>query len=169
MWARSLFEQSGHSTGSEPATVEFCLVPRRSPIAAVVFAAMLLSGCSHAGSPEIFGASVEADGRKLVLTVGSCHADLSAEVDESPSRVIVSVIARNGTNDDCADLIIVHLDQPLSARRLLERYGGSGTRSGRRSLRMRPPHELARSRMNPKPYYALDPRSRLHLGIPRGL
>jgi len=130
---------------------------------------MLLSGCSHAGSPEIFGASVEADGRKLVLTVGSCHADLSAEVDESASRVIVSVIARNGTNDDCADLIIVHLDQPLGARRLLERYGGSGTRSGRRSLRMRPPHELARSRMNPKPYYALDPRSRLHLGIPRGL
>lgn len=84
---------------------------------------MLLSGCSHAGSPEILGASVEADGRKLVLTVGSCHADLSADVDESPSRVIVSVIARNGTNDDCADLIIVHLDQPLGARQLLDATG----------------------------------------------
>ncbi len=66
---------------------------------------------------------MRADGRELVLTVDSCNADVSAEVDESPSRVIVTVTARNDTSDDCADRIVVHLNQPLGTRQLLDVTG----------------------------------------------
>jgi hypothetical protein len=42
---------------------------------------------------------VTADGRTLELTVRSCKADLTAKIEESASRVTLTVAARNDTND----------------------------------------------------------------------
>jgi hypothetical protein len=58
------------------------------------------------------------------LIVGSCNADLTAEVEESPSQVTVTVTARDDTSDDCLDGLIVHLDQPLGDRQLLDGVTG---------------------------------------------
>jgi hypothetical protein len=38
--------------------------------------------------------------------------------------VTVTVTARNDTSDDCADALIVHLDQPLGDRQLLDGVTG---------------------------------------------
>ena len=65
------------------------------------------------------------DERTLNLIVGTCNADLTTEVDESRSQVVVTVTARNDTSDDCLDGVIVHLDQPLGDRQLLDGVTGS--------------------------------------------
>jgi hypothetical protein len=78
----------------------------------------LLGVLHHPGTRR--GGIGEGDGRTLKLIVGSCNADLTAEVEESPSQVTVTVTARDDTSDDCLDGLIVHLDQPLGDRQLLD-------------------------------------------------
>jgi hypothetical protein len=92
--------------------------------AGVALAAVVLSACSTTGA-HIVEASARADGRTLNLTVGSCNADLTAEVEESPSQVTVTVTARDDTSDDCLDGLIVHLDHPLGDRQLLDGVTGA--------------------------------------------
>ena len=99
------------------------MVLRRIRLAGVAFATVVLSACPAAGAAQIMEASVSSDGRELMLTVDSCNADLSAKVAESPSRVTVTVTVRNDTNDDCADVIVVNLDEPLGERQLLNATG----------------------------------------------
>jgi hypothetical protein len=89
----------------------------------VALLGMLLSGCS--ASAHILEASIQGDGRTLNLIVGTCNADLTTEVDESRSQVVVTVTARNDTSDDCLDGVVVHLDQPLGDRQLLDGVTGS--------------------------------------------
>jgi hypothetical protein len=101
--------------------------PRGAPVAGVVLAAMLLASCSASGVADIMEASVGEGGRELVLTVDSCNADLSADVEESPSRVTVIVNVRNHTSDDCADVVIVHLEEPLGERELVDASGAPVT------------------------------------------
>ncbi len=67
---------------------------------------------------------MRGDGRTLNLTVGSCNANLTAEVEESPSQVTVTVTARDNTGNDCLDGLSVHLDQPLGDRQLLDGVTG---------------------------------------------
>jgi outer membrane murein-binding lipoprotein Lpp len=86
--------------------------------AAVALLAMLLSACS--ANADILEASTQGDERTLNLIVDTCNADLTIEVEESRSRVVVTVKARNDTSDDCLDGVVVHLDQPLGDRRLLD-------------------------------------------------
>jgi hypothetical protein len=91
--------------------------------AGVALAAVVLSACSTTRA-HIVEASARADGRTLNLTVGSCNADLTAEVEESPTQVTVTVIARDDTSDDCLDGLVVHLDHPLGHRQLLDGVTG---------------------------------------------
>jgi hypothetical protein len=53
-------------------------------------------------------ASTQGDERTLNLIVGTCNADLTTEVDEPRSQVVVTVTARNDTSDDCLDGVVVH-------------------------------------------------------------
>jgi hypothetical protein len=92
-------------------------------LGAAVLMAMVLSTCSTRGV-GIEEASITADGRTLELIVGSCNADLSVEVDESASRVTVTVTARNDTSDDCQDGVTVHLRRPLDERSLIDGVTG---------------------------------------------
>jgi hypothetical protein len=90
--------------------------------AGVALLAMVLSACS--ANADILEASTQGDERTLNLIVDTCNADLTTEVEESRSRVVVTLKARNDTSDDCLDGVVVHLDQPLGDRRLLD--GGTG-------------------------------------------
>ena len=96
---------------------------RRSAIAGVALAAVVLSACSTTGA-HIVEASAREEAVRLNLTVGSCNGDLTTEVEESPSQVTVTVTARDDTNDDCLDGLIVHLNQPLGDRQLLDGVTG---------------------------------------------
>lgn len=96
---------------------------RSTVLAGVALAAVVFSACSTTQA-HIVEASARADGRTLKLIVGSCNADLTAEVEESPSPVTVTVTARDDTSDDCLDGLIVHLDQPLADRQLLDGVTG---------------------------------------------
>jgi hypothetical protein len=92
-------------------------------LGAAVLVAMVLSACSTRGV-AIEEASITADGRTLELIVGSCNADLSVDVDESPSRVTVTVTARNDTSDDCLDGVTEQLRRPLGERSLVDGVTG---------------------------------------------
>jgi hypothetical protein len=83
---------------------------------------MILSACS--ANASILEASTQSGDRTLNLIVDTCNADLTTKVEESRSRVVITVKARNDTGDDCLDGVVVHLDQPLGDRRLLD--GGTG-------------------------------------------
>lgn len=58
--------------------------------------------------------------RQLGLVVGACQADLSADVEESPTEVVIEVTARNADQNDCAGYLIVELDEPLGSRSLID-------------------------------------------------
>jgi hypothetical protein len=92
-------------------------------LAGLACAAVVLVACSTTRA-HIMEASLGRHSRVLRLVVGSCNADLSAQIEESPSRVTVTVTARNNTGDDCADGLVVHLDQPLGERQLLDEVTG---------------------------------------------
>jgi hypothetical protein len=69
---------------------------------------------------------VSEDGRTLHLTYrgGACDNDHEVEVEESPDRVMITVIMILRANE-CTDGIvrreaIVHLDEPLGDRELVE-------------------------------------------------
>jgi hypothetical protein len=111
---------SGHTWGHVESLDQFR--PRGMRWAGVALLAMVLSACS--ANTDILEASTQGDERTLNLIVDSCNADLTTEVEESRSRVVVTVKARNDTSDDCLDGVVVHLDQPLGDRRLLD--GGTG-------------------------------------------
>jgi len=90
--------------------------------AGAALSGVILSACS--ANADILEASIQSGDRTLNLIVDTCNADMTTKVEESRSRVVVTVKARNDTSDDCADSVVVHLDQPLGDRRLLD--GGTG-------------------------------------------
>lgn len=60
----------------------------------------------------------------LAVFVGSCRADLDADVVETAAEVRVTVTATGGTAADCSDVLDVQLDQPLDGRKVVD--GASG-------------------------------------------
>ncbi len=77
-------------------------------------------------------AAVEAQasvtGDRIRLLLDSCNADLDIQVAESPSQVRVTVrrpdVVRFG-GDDCQDIAILTLDEPLASRELVDASGTS--------------------------------------------
>lgn len=97
---------------------------QRSFVAGLACAVVVLTACSTTGA-HIMEASLGRNSRVVRLTVGSCNADLSARIEESPSRMTVTVTARNNTGDDCADGLVAHLDRPLGERQLVDGVTGA--------------------------------------------
>ncbi len=95
----------------------------RAMLTGGVCAATILVACSSTEA-HIMEASEGRNGRTLHLGVGSCNAQLSARIEESPSRVTVTVTATDDTNDDCADALVIHLDEPLGERSLVDGVTG---------------------------------------------
>jgi hypothetical protein len=101
-------------------------------VIAVLATAVVLSACSTTEAhiveawvteeAGVVGASPDA--RTLRLSVGSCNADLTTAVEETSSRVTVTVTARNNTSDDCLDGLTIRLDEPLGQRELVDGVTG---------------------------------------------
>ncbi len=97
---------------------------RAASLAAVVVACLGLSACLGKGA-DIMEAHGTRESRRLDLVLWTCNAaDLSARVEETSSRVTVTVTARGDTSDDCADGYVVMLEAPLGDRELVD--GGTG-------------------------------------------
>ena len=81
---------------------------------------LVLLGAACAFEPELSpDAHVFADGLTVSLGVMTCNADLTAEVEETESQVIVTITAQNDTQDDCADSIRVPLPSPVGDREVI--------------------------------------------------
>jgi hypothetical protein len=96
----------------------------RSRCMAVVV--VLLSGCSlmPRSVPVTAASLVDGDERRIALSIPTCDADHTVEVDETPSEVTVAVTARNDTTDDCLDALTVELSSPLASRPLIDARSG---------------------------------------------
>lgn len=75
---------------------------------------------------EIYDALLRNDeGTVIELSVGSCGARHRIEVEESETRVEVSVLAgKDSAGDDCSDGVEVMLDAPLGDRVLIDASTG---------------------------------------------
>lgn len=69
---------------------------------------------------DIRSAEATLQEKQIGLEVGACHADLSADVVETPDEVVVEVTARNADQNDCTGYILVELDAPLGSRSLID-------------------------------------------------
>ncbi len=96
----------------------------RNPFAGcLVLASMvLLTACTR--NSDINQAYLRSDGMTIELEVDTCNAELVTSVVESATTVQVTVTARNDTTDDCLDLIVITLEEPLEDRTLVD--GSSG-------------------------------------------
>lgn len=94
---------------------------RRRPLLALAVA-VLAVGCGLVPQDaRILQAAIAADDpTRLELMVDSCNADVSTDVVESADEVVVTVTVRNDTQDDCADLAVVELDEPLADRAVVD-------------------------------------------------
>lgn len=83
---------------------------------------LVLAACASGGREQVEIMAASSDGTIVDMTVASCNANPSAEVDESDERVVITVMAdRPGPNrDDCADGITVRLSDPLGSRQLID-------------------------------------------------
>jgi hypothetical protein len=85
--------------------------------------ALVLAACST--DPEINEVYLRSDGVTVEIGVNTCNADLDAVVVESDTTVEVTITAENDTPDDCADSIVITLDQPLGDRPLIDGSTGN--------------------------------------------
>jgi hypothetical protein len=96
---------------------------RRSILETLAVLALVLPACI-ATTAHIEEASGTPRSTTLRLVVGTCHADLSADVVETASRITVTVSGRSDSSDDCLDGSTVRLRDPLGQRELVD--GASG-------------------------------------------
>jgi hypothetical protein len=92
----------------------------------LVVVAVLLSGCSliPRSVPVTEASLVDGDDRRISLTVSTCNAADTVEVDETASEVTVAVTARNDTTDDCQDALTIELSSSLASRPLIDARSG---------------------------------------------
>jgi hypothetical protein len=103
-----------------------------SAVAAGVLALLLAAtaGCGE-DRRQVAIFDVSPDGpTRLVLSVESCNASPRAHVDEHDDRVVVTVTADDRDDmDDCADGVVVELDEPLGDRELVDGSTGDAVTS----------------------------------------
>ncbi len=81
---------------------------------------------------------VSSDGLTLFVGVSSCNGDPSAEVDQGTDAIRIAVesyVPPGDEQDGCADELIVSLDEPLGARRIVDEVTGAELRP----IRVLPP------------------------------
>lgn len=103
------------------------MISRRSAVrfAAVSAAGTVVLGCSGRRDAEIVEAELRGD-RTLVLQIDACNADenqVSATEEQELVTISVSTDDPPG-GDDCGDLVIVELADPLGDRLLVDEKTG---------------------------------------------
>lgn len=91
---------------------------RRTPLVAVVAAALLLPACVRS-APVLEVEVASEDGRELVVDVGACRAGLQIDTDQNDERVRIAVRARGGSGD-CTQRFKLTLDEPLGDREVVD-------------------------------------------------
>ncbi len=94
-------------------------------IVLVGLVAMVLGGCYSDPAfmeDEIY---VSPDGLLLNIGIGSCNADITVAVEETPTEVIVTpTVENNQRGHDCADGFLVTLAEPLGERAVVDGRNG---------------------------------------------
>jgi len=89
--------------------------------AAFVLVAVLVAGCGWVSkSVEILDVGVSEDGLTLELSVATCSADLSIEIQEDRETVAVWVSAKDGADADCSDGVTIELMAPFGDRMFID-------------------------------------------------
>ncbi len=83
-----------------------------------------LGGC--ASDPQLTReVGVSPDGLVLGFGIGTCNADITTTVEETPTEVIVTPEVRNNDRgSDCRDAFTVTLAEPLDGRVLIDGRNG---------------------------------------------
>ena len=94
----------------------------------IVLIAWSVTNCSVSSSAEAVAfreAYARPGDRAILVHPSTCNADLESQVEESTTEIVITVLARNQTGDDCLDSVIIDLDDVLGTRSLID--GSSGT------------------------------------------
>lgn len=103
---------------------------RRREIATVVASAaavaLTLSSCSGGDGPaSLRSVALEPDGRTLELEFVVCNpSHLEVRAREMPEEVVLAVSVGDGSEEDCAAIEHVVLDQPFADRRVVVEGAG---------------------------------------------
>jgi hypothetical protein len=98
--------------------------------ATIAAVSVLTAACVDVSDDDgrISSVSGEPSSRFLSLGINTCNADLSTEVEETAEEVRIRVHAENNTRGDCADVILVTLDDDLGNRRVIDDRTGAELR-----------------------------------------
>ena len=96
------------------------MMQKYSPLVALAFVVLITAGCSE-GRASLDEAYIRDDERVLEVIVSTCQADLTTDVEETPSQVVITVTAKNdNANLDCQDPVLITLSEPLGDRTLID-------------------------------------------------
>jgi hypothetical protein len=92
----------------------------------LVIGVVLLSGCSliPRSVPVASASLVDDDERRIALSIPTCDAEHTVQINETASEVTVAVTARNHATDDCLDAFVIELASPLASRPLIDADSG---------------------------------------------
>lgn len=93
-------------------------------LASVSVLAGLVALVDHLDDARVIAVRATDDDRQLEVSLDTCNADVSVEVEEHEDRVVVRATHHDWYryltgSDDCADGVAVDLDAPLGSRALV--------------------------------------------------
>jgi len=99
-------------------------------VATIAAMVVLIAACVDFSDDDvrIRGVTGEPSLHLLFLSINTCNADLSADVEETAEEVRIRVHAENNTTGDCRDGMRVTLDDALGNRRVIDDRTGEELR-----------------------------------------
>lgn len=99
----------------------------RSRLAVLLIVLVAAPAACGSDAPEVFGVSVREDGTVLEVEVQTCNDDsMSVEVAETDETIQLTT-SRSAQpscgSDDCNDIRLLELDQPVGDRTIVDRRG----------------------------------------------
>lgn len=90
---------------------------------AVTVALIGVGGCSESdASPGFMPSSpAAADATELDIDGGACGATADVALDEQDNQIVLSVVWRGGSKDDCGGGATVALESPIGARDVVDK------------------------------------------------
>ena len=93
----------------------------RAALSVVCGAVLVVGGSSTGRISEIEAGSVAPKSRTLELLMNTCDAKHTIEVvEEGPATVVITIESSRGSDDDCGDVVLVELSQPLGDRVVID-------------------------------------------------
>lgn len=93
-------------------------------LGSLLVAAMTLGACSSATHPSISDVYGDPTSTELTLSIGSCNQNPTVDVDETATKIRLTVTADADNSEDCADGATVTLDAPVGDRDIIDENTG---------------------------------------------